>query len=81
MWPPRSLCPATQAVKLFNSNLVDRSKIILLPLHIKMDFMKNFVNEKDTGGDGFKYLRGTYLMPSDVIIKKLIFLARKLVDF
>ena len=32
-------------------------KILLPPLHIKLDIVKNFVMALDRDGEGFKYLR------------------------
>ena len=40
--------------------LVDRTKIYLPPLHIKLGLFKNFVKAMDFGGAGFKYIKETF---------------------
>ena len=43
-----------------NNPLIDRSKIILPPLHIKLGLVKNFVKSMNKDGEEFKYLRGKF---------------------
>ena len=54
-WPKRqSLEPGVKNV--IHAALVERSKILLPPLHIKLGLMKNFVKALDRDGAAFKYL-------------------------
>ncbi|KAL4719083.1 hypothetical protein ACJJTC_002119 [Scirpophaga incertulas] len=54
-WPLRkSYTPGEQNV--FNDPLVDPKNELLLPLHIKLGLIKNFVKGMDREGSGFKYL-------------------------
>ena len=41
---------------ILHKSLVDRKKIIFLPLHIKLGLMKQFVKALPTDGDCFKYI-------------------------
>ncbi|KAJ8872748.1 hypothetical protein PR048_026364 [Dryococelus australis] len=46
--------------KIVYSPLVDRRKLILPSLHVKLCFVKKFVKAVDKDGEGFKYLRGKF---------------------
>jgi hypothetical protein len=48
-------------------------KIYLLPLHIRLGLMKNFVKGMDKTGRGFKYVRNKVPNASDTKIKAGIF--------
>ena len=55
-WPPRQeFLPGTQNVKA--QPLVDPSKVLFPPLHIKLGCMKNFTKALDKNGKAFEYLR------------------------
>ena len=56
VWPPR------QSRQIGRHNvqhqpLISSANVFLLPLHIKLGFMKNFVKAMDWDGDGFKFLK------------------------
>jgi len=54
-WPPRqSLTPGSKNV--MHDSLVDRSKVLLPPLHIKLGLMKQFVKALDKEGACFQYI-------------------------
>ena len=54
-WPVREeLVPGEKNVQAHP--LVERSKIISLPLHIKLGIMKQFVKALNKDGDSFKYI-------------------------
>ena len=53
--------------------LVNRDKIILPPLHIKLGLMKQFVKALPLDGDVHKYLREKFVKLSDMKIKAEIF--------
>ena len=54
-WPVREeLMPGEKNVQAHP--LVERSKIILLPLHIKLDIIKQFAKALNKDGDCFKYI-------------------------
>ena len=44
------------AANIINEPLIEREKIILPPLHIKLGLMKQFVKALDRDGDCFKYI-------------------------
>jgi hypothetical protein len=46
----------------------------LLPLHIKLGLMKNFVKGMDKTGPGFEYVRNKFPNVSDVKIKEGVFI-------
>jgi len=54
--------------------LVHRNKIILLPLHIKLDLMKNFVKTLKKEGNGFMYPQHKFPKLSDAKIKEGVFI-------
>ena len=46
---------------ILHTTLANPKKILLLPLHIKLGFMKQFVNALPKDGNCFKYLCGKFL--------------------
>ncbi|GBN96996.1 hypothetical protein AVEN_250456-1 [Araneus ventricosus] len=72
VWPKRQfLIPGVKNEE--NEPLVASEKILLLPLHIKLGLMKNFVKRMDCGGSGFQYLRLKFPKVSETKIKEGIF--------
>jgi hypothetical protein len=72
VWPPRcQLTPGSKNVQ--HEPLVERSHILLPPLHIKLGLMKNFVKAMNRDGPGFQYLRSQFPQLSDAKIKEGIF--------
>ncbi|GBL75908.1 hypothetical protein AVEN_234247-1 [Araneus ventricosus] len=65
--------PHTGVKNVENEPLVASEKILLLPLHIKLGLMKNFVKAMDCGGSGFQYLRLKFPKMSEAKIKEGIF--------
>jgi hypothetical protein len=57
-----------------NQALVDKDKILLLPLHIKLGLMKNFVKAMNKHGKHFEYLREKFPKLSDAKLKEGIFI-------
>ena len=53
--------------------LVQREKVILPPLHIKLGLMKNFVKALDKNGEAFHYLKALLPKISDAKLKEGIF--------
>ena len=54
-WPKiTNLTPGQK--KVFRATLLDAKKMLLLPLHIKLSFTKEFVKVLDKVADCFKYL-------------------------
>src|SRR6185436_10416008 len=71
-WPPRnSLTPGDK--NIINDPLVDRKKIVLPPLHIKLGLMKQFTKALDHNGDCFRYICSTFSSLSDEKKKAGIF--------
>lgn len=71
-WLPRSdLKPGDP--NLLHEPLVVRNKIILPPLHIKLDLIKQFVKALKTEGHCFKYLILAFPCPSIEKIKAVAF--------
>ena len=66
-WPSRDSARVSEA-KDINVLLVAREKIIILPLHIKLGLMKQFVKTLPVSGDCFNYIRRA--LPA-LIIEKL----------
>ena len=54
-WPSRETI-ATGQINIITGALVDQEKIILLPLHIKLDLMKQFVKALNKDGACFRYI-------------------------
>ena len=55
---------------VLNTALVDRAKIILPPLHIKLGLMKAFVKAMDNDSDSYNYLRRFFPCLSDAKVKE-----------
>ena len=71
-WPPRDqFLPGKH--NILKPPLVNRDKIILPPLHIKLGLMKQFVKALPLDGDVHKYLREKFVKLSDMKIKAGIF--------
>ena len=71
-WPLRIISiPGEKNVS--KEPLVDRKKIILPPLHIKLGLFKNFVKSLPTDGEGLKYLKKKFPRISEAKIKEGIF--------
>ena len=51
--------------------LVQRDKVLMPPLHIKLGLMKNFVKRLDNDSDAFRYLRGKFPELSDAKVKEV----------
>src|SRR5215831_18672907 len=61
IWPARKILePGHKNVK--HHSLVESSRILLPPLHIKLGLMKNFVKAMDRNGTAFLYLRQKFLL-------------------
>ena len=72
-WPIRkNLIPGEKSVR--NHPLLEKDKILLPPLHIKLGLMKIFVKALDKHGEGFGYLRKTFPKLSDSKLKEGIFI-------
>jgi hypothetical protein len=72
-WPNRTdNVPGRKNV--INHALVEKTKIFLPPLHIKLGLTKNFVKCMDKKGEGFTYLKQKFPQVSDTKIKEGIFL-------
>ena len=71
-WPPRDqLRPGYKNVRY--QPLVNPRKILLPPLHIKLELMKNFVKAMDPTSDGFQYLQRKFPRISEAKLKEGIF--------
>jgi hypothetical protein len=71
-WPKRDvLIPGKQNVKY--APLIEPSKVLLPPLHIKLGLMKNFVKALDEKGRGFKYLREKFPKLTEAKVKAGVF--------
>ena len=53
--------------------MVESSRILLPPLHIKLGLMKNFVKAMDRNGTAFLYLRQKFTLLSDAKIREDVF--------
>ncbi|XP_077117201.1 uncharacterized protein LOC143773722 [Ranitomeya variabilis] len=79
VWPTRDkMCPGIKNVQ--HCPLVERSKIILPALHIKLGLMKNFVKGMNQEGNAFKYLRGKFPQLSDAKVKEGVFIGPQIRD-
>lgn len=71
-WPKREgLTPGEKNV--LHQPLVEPTRVLLPPLHIKLGLIKNFVKAMDRNGSGFTYLREKFPKVSDAKIKEGIF--------
>ena len=66
--PERFWSQDTKNVK--HHSLVESSRILLPPLHIKLGLMKNFVKAMDCNSTAFLYLRQKFLLLSDAKIRE-----------
>lgn len=72
VWPPREKIEV--GVKnLTREPLVQKEKIYLPPLHIKLGLIKNFVKALDKNGNAFNYLKEKFPRISEAKIKEGIF--------
>lgn len=72
VWPPRTkFVPGESNVE--HAPLVDQSKIILPPLHIKLGLIKNFIKKLKPDGRGMMYLREKFPRLSDAKLKEGVF--------
>jgi len=71
-WPKRTeFHPGSR--NIIRRPLIDPSKILLPPLHIKLGLMKQFVKALDKNGDCFQYLGEKFPAVSDAKLKEGIF--------
>lgn len=78
-WPLRQrLEPGSKNV--LHPSLVEPSKILLPPLHVKLGLMKNFVKAMDRDGQAFKYLRDKFPRMSDAKVKEGVFVGPQIRD-
>lgn len=71
-WPQRTHL-TSGCHNVYELPLVERQKVLLPPLHIKLGLMKNFVKALTQDGDTFKYLQEKFPRISDAKIKAGIF--------
>ena len=71
-WPDRATLEAGSA-NIVQEPLVDRNKVLLPPLHIKLGLMKQYVKALNKEGDCFKYLKKKFPKLSDAKIKEGVF--------
>ena len=55
-WPPRTEMNPDRKFNILHEPLVDRDRIILPPLHIKLGLIKQFVRALDQESECFKYI-------------------------
>ena len=72
-WPPREELVPCRPKNILYEPLVDRDKIILPPLHIKLGLIKQYVKSLDQDGECFKYISRTFTNLSMEKIKAGIF--------
>jgi hypothetical protein len=81
-WPVRDrMEPGNKNV--LHVPLVDRDRVLMPPLHIKLGLMKNFVKSLDTSSDAFLYIRNKFPEVSDAKVKEGVFIGpqiKKLLD-
>ena len=71
-WPPRSSYDIeTHNVK--HTLLVEPKKVLLPPLHIKLDLIKQFVKKLNPESDAFKHIQELFLKLSEAKVKAGIF--------
>lgn len=71
-WPKReNFTPREKNV--LRPNLVDKNKVYLPSLHIKLGLMKNFVKVLDKEDNAFKYLKKKFPRLSDAKLKEVVF--------
>ncbi|KAJ8671679.1 hypothetical protein QAD02_002938 [Eretmocerus hayati] len=68
VWPPRQqMIPGQENVQAIP--LVDRDKIVLSPLHIKLGIVKNFIEAMNKTGAGVLFLREKFARLSEAKLK------------
>ena len=75
-WPVREELVVGEN-NVINEPLVDRDRILLPPLHIKLGPMKQFVKALDKNGDYFQYIRNRFPATNYEKVKALIFMDHK----
>jgi hypothetical protein len=55
---------------VLNNPLVNPERVFLLPLHIKLGLMKNFIKAMDKNGAGYMYLKHKYPRSSNKRVNK-----------
>lgn len=71
-WPPRTtFVPGKSNVE--HTPLVDPSKIILPPLHIKLGLIKSFIKNLEPDGKAYMFLREKFPRLSDAKLKEGVF--------
>lgn len=72
IWPTRvNFIPGEKNIS--EEPLIQKEKIFLPPLHIKLGLMKNFVKAMNKDGEGFLYIKGKFPRISDAKVKEGIF--------
>ncbi len=72
-WPIRNrMQPGNKNV--LRVPLIDRDKVFMPPLHIKLGLMKNFVKALDNGSDAFRYLCNKFPELSNAKVKEGVFI-------
>ena len=74
-WPKRSSY-VLGTKNVCQTPIVDSSKIILPPLHIKLGLMKNFVKAMNKSGEGFKHLQNLFPIISSAKLNEGILLGQ-----
>ena len=69
--PERFWSQDTKNVK--HHSVVESSRVLLPPLHIKFGLVKNFVKAMDRNGTAFLYLRQKFPLLSDAKIREGVF--------
>ena len=72
-WPPRTKLEPGFKNNIIEKPLVDSSKILLPPLHIKLGLMKQFVKALNKEGACFLYLAEKFPAISDAKLKEGVF--------
>jgi len=70
---PKRESPTSGEKKLVNTSLINPEKVYLLPLHIKLGLIKNFVKAMDQNRAGFMCFKNRFLKISDAKIKEQVF--------
>ena len=71
VWPKRTLKVGEKNVHY--EPLVDRKKVLLPPLHIKLGMMKQFVKQWQKDGETFQYLSSKFPRLSEAKLKEGVF--------
>ena len=72
-WPKKSFY-VSSTKNVCQTPIVDSSKIILPPLHIKLGLLKNFVKAMNKSGEGFKHLQNLFPTISSAKLNEYIFI-------